>query len=157
MSEKIKIRKTDKADTRFSVYSKTSKKELLENSKLHIEDLENTMKLLAYKIINQAKAHDRDKITRLDHFYECFKTGFSDDSWYENHKKASRHHLNDKNGVRDDVNLIDVLEMICDCITAGLARSGKVYEIEIDSKVLMKAFTNTCTLVINSVEVEDEK
>ena len=55
----------------------------------------------------------------------------------------------------DDVNLIDVLEMIVDCICAGLARSGEVRPIEINDDILHKAIDNTIELIKSVVEVEE--
>lgn len=61
--------------------------------------------------------------------------------WYQEHVKQERHHLNDR--CPADVNLIDVIEMICDCVTAGLARSGSVRDILIPDDILTKAVRNT--------------
>ena len=61
-------------------------------------------------------------------------------------------------GVPDDVNLIDVLDMVIDCVMAGMARTGQVYPLKIDPDVLMKAFNNTVELLKdNVVVIEDEK
>ena len=72
-------------------------------------------------------------------------TDFRESEWYKMHIKTERHHINDY--VQENVDLIDVLEMIADCTSAGLARSGDVREITIDKDVLYKAFQNTCKLV----------
>ena len=47
----------------------------------------------------------------------------------------------------------DVIEMIIDCVCAGLARTGEVYEIKIDSAVLEKAVQNTVDLLIKCIKV----
>lgn len=49
-----------------------------------------------------------------------------------------------------------MLEYISDCVMAGMARSGTVYEVEIDQDVLRVAFTNTVTLLISNVDVDSE-
>ena len=67
--------------------------------------------------------------------------------WWDNHRKVNRHHLLQEDGVPEDVNLIDVMEFIVDCVMAGMARSGSVYPLELDTKVLEKAFTNTVELL----------
>ena len=54
-----------------------------------------------------------------------------------------------------DVNLIDVLDMIADCVMAGMARSGSVYPLEIPLDVLRRAFDNTVDLLKVHVEVHD--
>jgi hypothetical protein len=55
--------------------------------------------------------------------------------------------------VLPDVNLIDVLDMICDCVMAGMARSGSVYPLNIKPEVLMTAFQNTVELLKANVTV----
>lgn len=45
--------------------------------------------------------------------------------------------------------------MICDCVCAGMARSGSVYHIEISSEILQRAVSNTVEMCINAVEVEE--
>lgn len=62
-------------------------------------------------------------------------------------------HLAEADGVPADVNLIDVLDMICDCVMAGMARSGSVYPLEIDDTVLRRAFDNTVELLKANVQV----
>jgi hypothetical protein len=80
-------------------------------------------------------------------------TGFKEHSWWDNHRKVNRHHLLQADGVPQDVNLIDVLDMIADCVMAGMARSGSVYALDIKPEVLMAAFQNTVELLKNNVEV----
>ena len=58
-------------------------------------------------------------------------------------------------GVPENVTLIDVLDYIADCVMAGMARSGSVYEIKIDPSVLMRAYKNTIELLKNEVQVVD--
>lgn len=57
--------------------------------------------------------------------------------------------------VHEDVDLFDVLEMISDCVAAGLVRSGSVRKVEIDKDVLYKAFENTCSLIEDMCELVD--
>ena len=59
--------------------------------------------------------------------------------------------MNDK--VPKDVNLIDVLEMICDCVSAGLARTGEVYDVTLSGETLQKAFKNTVDMLIKNIKV----
>ena len=53
----------------------------------------------------------------------------------------------------EDVDLLDVLEMIVDCVCAGMARSGEVRSLEIDSDILNKAVQNTVELIKREIEV----
>lgn len=61
------------------------------------------------------------------------------------HIKNERHHLLSR--CPEDVNLIDVMEMITDCVCAGMSRSGEVRPIEIDNVILEKALENTVDLI----------
>jgi hypothetical protein len=107
----------------------------------------------AGKLTEAAASHDYDKLTQIDWFYSDFKTKFAETSWWDNHRKIHRHHLARPDGVPDNVNLIDVLEFISDCVMAGMARSGSVYELALSDEVLLKAFKNTCKMLIDEVEV----
>jgi len=73
--------------------------------------------------------------------------------WYKDLHLQERHHLNDK--CPEDVNLFDVLERIADGVMAGLARSGDVYEEELDVEILARAYKNTQSLLKANVEVLD--
>ncbi len=151
----IRIKKSPTADTRTCDFSKVSKKTLLASSHQHIGDVQNAMALLAIMLCEQSEVHDHDKISDIDGFHRDFLTGFKEHSWWDNHRKVNRHHLLDDDGVPADVNLIDVLDMICDCIMAGMARSGSVYPLNIKPAVLLAAFNNTVELLKANVEVVD--
>ena len=55
-----------------------------------------------------------------------------------------------------DVNLIDVIEMLIDCVCAGKARTGVVYPINISSEILQKAVKNTVEVLKENVVVEND-
>lgn len=150
----IVIHKSPTADTRTSDFSKVSKETLLSSSNQHITDVNNAMGLFMEMLDKSASCHDFDKITNIDGFHRDFLTGFKEHSWWDNHRKVNRHHFLDPDGVPDDVNLIDVLEMIADCVMAGMARSGSVYHLSIQPDVLMRAFDNTVEMLKKNVEVE---
>jgi hypothetical protein len=110
--------------------------------------------LFAEMLGRAAAEHDADKIKDIDGFHHDFLTGFKETKWWDNHRKDNRHHLLQADGVPADVDLIDVLEMISDCVMAGMARSGSVYPLKISSEVLMRAFQNTVFLLQSNVTVE---
>jgi hypothetical protein len=56
--------------------------------------------------------------------------------------------------VRDDVALVDVLEFVADCVMAGMARSGRVYDLTLPNEVLQKALKNTTEKLKAQVRVE---
>lgn len=151
----IQIRKSLTADTRSCDWSKVTKEQLIESSKQHKNDVSKALGLFSGKLLVAAEHHDYDKLTKINEFHSDFVTGFERTEWWEAHKVLSRHHLNDEIGVPSDVNLIDVLEMIADCVMAGMGRTGNVYPIEIDPEILARAVTNTVELLKSRVVVMD--
>ena len=127
--------------------------ELLRASQEHIEDVQAGMIFFMKMIVDVGVNHDWDKIEKIKEFHADFQTGFEEHSWFDNHKKLNRHHLLTEDGVPEDVNLIDVLEMAVDCAMAGMARSGHVYTVNLDKDVLARAFTNTINLLVENIEV----
>jgi len=105
-------------------------------------------------LLQAAGRHDYDKLTDIDGFHRDFVTGFTQTTWWDAHRRLNRHHLLQPDGVPEDVNLIDVLDMICDCVMAGMARSGTVYPLDIDDAVLRRAFDNTVELLKTNVAVK---
>lgn len=152
----IHIKSSSTADTRTCDWSKVTKDTLLESSRSHISDVVKALESFREMLDNSAKVHDFDKVSDngIEEFYNDFKTGFSRTVWWDNHRIVNRHHLQMADGVPDDVNLIDVLEMVADCVMAGMARSGSVYKVEIPDSVLRRAFDNTVELLKNSVVVD---
>jgi hypothetical protein len=149
----IHIKKSPTADTRTCDFANTTKETLLASSRQHIQDVGVAMAHFAIMLCTQAEVHDHDKISDIDGFHRDFLTGFEEHSWWDNHRKVNRHHLLEADGVPTDVNLIDVLDMISDCVMAGMARSGEVYPLNIDPEVLMRAFQNTVDLLKKNVKV----
>ena len=90
-----------------------------------------------------ATRHDEDKLTDIDGFHADFVTGFAQQGWWDKHRRLNRHHLLQEDGIPADVNLIDVLDMVADCVMAGMARTGSVYALNLPPEVLMRAFQNT--------------
>jgi hypothetical protein len=150
---KIQIKKSPTADTRTCDFANVSKETLLASSHQHIGDVQAAMGWLGILLCNRADVHDFDKIDDIDGFHRDFMTGFKQTEWWDKHRKINRHHLMESDGVPEDVNLIDVLDMIADCVMAGMARSGSVYPLNIPTDVLVKAFQNTVELLKAHVEV----
>lgn len=160
----IEIKETKHCDSRaLNPGEKLTEEAVKHDTELHIEAVEKCGNFLCDRIKEQFKEHDHTKLGKyLPAFTEALSSGFKgkefkEQDWWEIHLKE-RHHLNDK--VPDDVNLIDVLEMICDCISAGMARSGEVYDLKLPEEVLQKAFKNTADLLKKEIKVEkddDEK
>lgn len=156
--KKIIIKETKKCDTRTLKPNEIISKDAVEgDTKLHIEAVELCGKFLCEKIEEQFKEHDHTKLGEyLPAFTKALLSGFKgkefkEQDWWEIHL-TERHHLNDK--APEDVNLIDVLEMICDCVSAGMARTGHIFPLTLSTETLEKAFLNTVELIKSNIVVE---
>lgn len=151
----IEIKPSPTADSRTCDAASVDRQKLLESSRQHIGDVAKAMAFFASRIAVAAAEHDYDKLTEIEWFHRCFQDGFKDVSWLENHYRIHRHHLNRDGGVPVDVNLLDVLEYIADCVVAGLARAGTVYPLEISDSLLRDAFENTVLLLNRAIKVKE--
>lgn len=149
----IQIKRSPTADTRTCDFANVSRETLLESSKQHINDVGMGLLFFAKKLSEAGLAHDTDKITDIDGFHTDFVTGFANHEWWDRHRQLNRHHLTFADGIPKDVNLIDVLDYISDCVMAGMARTGEVYELELPDELLQYAFKNTVELLKSNVEV----
>ncbi len=154
----IEIKKNPNGDTRTAPKGITFE-QFQEANDMHIDDVREVMHALSRFVDMAGRSHDFTKKSRERMFYRDFvdtkKNGadFVNGEWYQLHVKAERHHL--LSNCPDDVNLIDVLEMIADCTCAGLARSGEIRDLEIDTEILNRAVKNTAELIKNMVTVEE--
>jgi hypothetical protein len=150
----ITIRPSPTADTRTCDFTKVTKDMLLASSQQHITDVREALRFFSDYLKLAAQNHDPDKLTDIDGFHADFVTGFQQTAWWDRHRKLNRHHLNMADGVPADVNLIDVLDFIADCVMAGMARSGSVYPLHLSPELLETAFQNTVELLKREVTVE---
>jgi len=151
----IRIGKSATADTRTCDFTKVTKDTLLASSKQHIRDVHEALQFFSRMIAQALLAHDTDKLTDIDGFHRDFVTGFKQTEWWDRHRKLNRHHLTMDDGIPADVNLIDVLDFIADCVMAGMARSGSVYPLQLPPELLERAFQNTVTLLKSEVVVDE--
>lgn len=154
----IVIRKSPSADTRSADHAVT-REELRLSTDMHIVDVWKAMQFFRRKMDVAAGRHDYTKVDYFDEFYDQFHkaqaTGEWGTGWFDEiHIVKERHHLKDR--CPEDVNLIDVLEMLCDCVMAGLARSGTYRDEEPDADMLVKAYKNTVKLLLEHVRVEED-
>lgn len=150
----ITIQKSPTADTRTCDFANVERETLVRSSLTHIQDVGKALAFLSGKLTEAASVHDYDKLTLIDWFHREFAGGFKETGWWDNHRKIHRHHLAQEDGVPVDVNLLDVLEYISDCVMAGMARSGEVYELVVTPELLLTAFKNTVILLKNEVRIE---
>lgn len=160
--DKIKIEQNTAGDSRVSNGIPTIK-EFDHANQAHQEDVKHLAGRFMQLLNKQVVKHDWSKTEEpyRSMFYNdmCADINgvrkFADGEWNKKHyNELERHHL--RQHVPDDVNLFDVIEMMCDCIAAGFARSSEVYDLDIDPDVLMTAFDNTVELMKKQVEVVDK-
>lgn len=122
----------------------------------HCHDVQRAMTAIADMISHRADRHDwtktRPELSQM--FYEDL-TGtvsgrledFTKGDWYKLHRKLERHHL-DHQCCPEDVNLIDVIEMLCDQVCARAARCPEnKFSILIDPQILASAVDNTIAML----------
>lgn len=156
----IEIYRNPNGDTRTAPKDVTFE-QFQQANDMHINDVKAVMHELSKNIDNRGKMHDYTKKTQEKMFYNNFistinkGTDFINDEWYQLHIKEERHHL--MSNCPKDVNLIDVLEIISDCVCAGMARSGNIRDLEINEEILRKAVNNTAELIKAMIIVTEEK
>lgn len=152
----IIIGKSSTADTRTCDFANVSKGTLLASSAQHIGDVGKALAFFSSELTAAAVRHDTDKLTDIDGFHADFVRGFGPGatSWWDRHRALNRHHLTQDDGVPADVDLIDVLDYIADCVMAGMARSGSVYKLKLSPELLERAFQNTAEKLKAQVVVE---
>jgi len=151
----IEIHKSKTADTRSCDFSQVSKEQLLASSMQHIGDVAKGMNFFSEMLSKSAVNHDFDKLSNITGFHADFVTGFKQTGWWDEHRKINRHHLLQDDGIPADVNLVDVLDMIVDCVMAGMGRTGSVYPLDISPELLKQAFNNTVELLKAEIIVLD--
>ena len=155
----VKIKPNKLGDTRTATHVPSISEFEMANLS-HCEDVNHLMRAIASEIRDRGTIHDYTK-RREPHkslFYrelcatiEGKMDDFTKGEWYPAHCKTERHHLNVC--CPDDVNLIDVIEMLCDCVCAGMARSGEVRPVEINADILEKAVQNTVIMLADAIEI----
>ena len=150
----IHIQPSPTADTRTCEFATVSIQTLYNSSQQHIADVAAAMRFFGEQIDRAIATHDTDKLSDIDSFHADFVTGFKQTAWWDRHRKLNRHHLTEPDGVPVDVNLIDVLDFIADCVCAGMARSGTIYALQLSPELLTRAFQNTVELLKQQIVVE---
>ena len=147
----IQITREPNADSRTAKPG-FNKEDLKKATEIHIDDVNKGMKFFADMIIASAKKHDNTKLSNFNDFFEALNSGkVKESDWYKTHITKERHHL--VANVPNDVTLIDVIEHLVDCVIAGMARSGTVYDIDLPADVLKVAHQNTVELLKKNIKV----
>lgn len=152
------IHKNPNGDTRTAPKDVTYA-QFQEANDMHIDDVCMVMYYLAEFMKARGQSHDYTKKTMEPMFYRDFLstinegTNFVEGRWYQNHIAVERHHLLAR--CPEDVNLIDILEMIADCVCAGLTRSGEIRDLEISNDILERAVQNTVKMIADNIIVRE--
>ena len=129
----------------------------------HIDDVKNLSVFFAEELKRRMLSHDWTKITEPyeSMFYRDLcavlegRMDFFDGEWSNLHyNELERHHL--KRHCPEDVDMFDVIEMLCDCVAAGVARTGDIYDVDIPAEVLTKAVGNTVKVLKSQIEVVEK-
>lgn len=155
----IEIKRNPNGDSRTGNLNVT-KDDFHEANLMHIADVNRITEFLANKLLEGAKRHDYTKLIYEDLFYKNYreallkKQDFCDNDFYKLHISTERHHPNES--LKEDFNLLDLLEMISDVMAASLARTGKMPdEVNLKEGILKLAFKNTVKLVKENLELKD--
>lgn len=154
----IEIRKNPNGDTRTAPKGITFE-QFADANDMHRQDVKAVMCELAARLQKAGEEHDYTKKSEESLFYENYveavngNEDFVKSPWYQMHVKRERHHL--LSHCPEDVNLIDVLEMLSDCVCAGMARSGSVRAIELEDEILQKAVKNTTDLISSMLVLKE--
>jgi hypothetical protein len=115
------------------------------------------MNMLAQTFADRGAIHDHTKLEHLDLFHRDLVNGVKDDlngKWRNLHLGTERHHLfNEKKYIPKDVDLIDLLESICDIIATVSARGGNMSKIDFSSELVLKCCENTVKKIKGMVDV----
>lgn len=161
--KKVFIKKNTLGDTRTAEHIPT-RYEFDRSNSLHIDDVRRLTESFCDEMITRISHHDWTKTSEpcATMFYDDMKANiedgkepFIDMEWYKLHINTERHHLNDR--VPEDVDLIDVVEMLVDCVSAGMARRRSVYDVTVSDDILQKAVANTVKKMINAVIVYERE
>lgn len=153
----IEIGESKNADTRSCDCTKVTKPELLASSLEHKSDVAQALGYFVWLLNAHGVAHDSDKLADIDGFHANFLTGFKERDWLDRHYVKNRHHLENKDAIPEDVNLVDVLDHVADQVMAGMGRLGEPRPVALSDELLQKALANTVKLLAGKVRVIKEE
>ena len=155
MLNKVVIKKTMNPEDGYEDESR-----LFKDTVQHKKDVEQVMDIIGEYIKERGRGHDWTKLAYFDDFArDCLERkdtpDFKSRDWYHIHTLKERHHVNAR--VPDNVNFIDLLELMVDCIVAGYARSGKInYNFMVVSQTIInEAYWNTIRLIEDSIILDN--
>ena len=160
--DKVIMYKNTLGDTRTASHMPT-RKEFDRSNWRHKDDVVALACEFATELRCRCENHDWTKVQEpyASKFYNLMKATIEDGAdfmsgeWAHLHYVLERHHLT--RHCPDDVDLFDVLEMIFDSVSAGMARSGSVYPLKISNEILQKAVANTVNYLVENIEIAESE
>lgn len=155
----IKIKKSNFIGPKAKV-KKITKEKFLKEIYEHRDSVSDCLNFFVKDLIERGMNHDYTKLKFFDLFYSDTvesrlnkDLNFKEMKFYKKHIEE-RHHLNAK--VPENVNLIDILEMVADCVSAGISRDGnfRESEIQLDPELLQKAVNNTAKILLENINTD---
>ena len=155
----VEMKRNGLGDTRTASHMPT-REEFYDANLSHIEDVINLTAAFSIELLDRVGNHDWTKVKApySEMFYDLMKATIENGADFDSGKWANlhynvleRHHL--MRYCPDDVTLFDVMEMIFDCVSAGMARSGSVYPIKLSDEILQKAISNTVDYLVRHIKV----
>lgn len=146
----VTIHKNQNGDSRTASKG-TNFNQFFEARIMHKNDVKAVMEAISEIVKNNGESHDWTSVEYAEEFFADFSdvlnngAVFENGRWWNRHINLERHHLLSK--CPEDVNLLDVIEMVVDCVCAGKTRSREVRDLEISTDILEKALKNTVKLV----------
>lgn len=126
----------------------------------HIQDVSKIMGDIGCSIIERGFSHDWSKLEYFNEFAQDTlerqdTPDFKNREWYKIHTSHERHHINAC--IPENVNFIDLIEMMVDCVVAGTARTGGVDKefLIIPDEVILMSYWNTVELLIENILIDD--
>ena len=155
---KILIKRNPNGDTRTAPQNVTFK-QFQEANDMHIKDVKMVMYKLSEMLQIQGRGHDWTKKAEETLFFSDFLAtknkgvDFVNNEWYQLHIHNEKHHP--LSYCHDDITLLDIIEMVVDCVCAGKARSGEIRNLEVNEEILKLALNNTVKLIDSMTIIEE--
>lgn len=161
--EKVLVYKNSDGDTRTAEKVATFTNFSIAND-MHKQDVRNIMNEIAFDIMQNGRKHDFTKKDYELDFYNDYKstiekgTNFVEGEWYKLHCEKEKHHEEGYELHKDELTLLDIIEMMVDKISSAAARSGEIkcYDIKLSQEEIMKCFDNTIEYIKDKIKIADK-
>lgn len=151
----IKIKSSKTADSRTCNRKEITLQTLKDSTQQHISDVRKGLGWVILQLLNARTNHDHTKLDNIKLFHKDFVNQFNPDSEFlKIHYTSERHHLFEPTGVKQDVDLIDVLQCLIDGVMAGMGRRGEYSYQQFPQGLLQNACRNTVNKLLKQIVVK---